>query len=236
VHLLFISCIVLPAAVSAQTAAEIIKKNIAAKGGEEKLRGIQSITRKGVITLVSSKMTFPVTSVRQRPNLLRSETLFQNKKMIDGYDGTTAWAISPMLGGKGEKAVKMPAGDAQALIEEAQFDHPFLRPDDYEITLVGSDSYLGEDVFVLKLSRSKVNFDYYFINSETWLEMKKVSTRVIKGKTIETTSRYKDYKNVNGILVAHRTESRGVQRSQFEITSIVFNKKYSSAYFAMPSN
>src|SRR5262249_20391963 len=82
----------LPAA--AQTADEIIAKNLAARGGADKIRSIKSLNITGRLT--GPGMDAPIKVQLKRPNKFRMDLTVQAEKTItQAYDGNSGWQTNP---------------------------------------------------------------------------------------------------------------------------------------------
>jgi outer membrane lipoprotein-sorting protein len=94
VAVLLVAALARPA--SAQTADEIVAKNIAAKGGLEKLHSVQSMKQTGKLTLQGMETTLVIFG--KRPNMVRQEMVVAGQTNINAFDGTTAWQLMPVMG------------------------------------------------------------------------------------------------------------------------------------------
>ena len=81
-----------------RTVDEIVAKNLAARGGLDKLRGLQTMKMTGTINVQG--MDMPLTVMTKRPNLLFQEMTMQGQRMVSAFDGAKVWAINPMLGSR----------------------------------------------------------------------------------------------------------------------------------------
>ena len=144
-HALLVSTL-LATVVSAQTVDEIVAKNLAAKGGADKLKGIQTMRLTGTIS--ARDMTAPFTISSKRPNLARQETQMQGVSMVRGFDGTTPWM---MMSGQ---VREITGPEAQATREQADFDSPLVdyRAKGNTVELVGPETVDGVKVYHLKVT------------------------------------------------------------------------------------
>ncbi len=113
-------CIALCA--SAQTADELVAKNIEAHGGMDKIKAIKSLRMTGSFDSGGFKAT--VGNESKRPNMLRTTFTVQGMTQIRAYDGTTGWQISP-FGGKKDPEL-LGEDDMRGLVEAADFDGPLV--------------------------------------------------------------------------------------------------------------
>lgn len=219
----------------AQQAEELIRQSIEARGGAARLQRLQSVQRTGTIRIVGTDFSFAFTTINMRPNLVRVESSFEGQAMIEAYDGTTAWSINPLVGSSTPQ--RMPAGDAEVLIEQAAFDHPFLtyRERGVQVDYLGTEFVNAQQTHKLLFKRDRETYDIYFLDATTLLEVRKISHRLIKGSSVETVTDYENYRAVDGLQVPFHVELQGVQHTSIDIESVIFNKKIDPARFAMPA-
>src|SRR5580692_3300251 len=78
------------------TADQIVQKHVEALGGLAKLNAIQSLVVTGKASILGQTEA-PLTIQIKRPNLMRLEIAFQGQKIVQAFDGVTAWTINPMI-------------------------------------------------------------------------------------------------------------------------------------------
>src|SRR5436190_18157002 len=84
------------AAASAQPVDDLIQKNIAARGGLEHLRGINSLRLTG--KLHTDRLQVPLVLQIKRPAMVRGAATLQGMEFVIAYDGQTAWKINAFEG------------------------------------------------------------------------------------------------------------------------------------------
>lgn len=227
---------VLASLASAQTADELIAKNIQAKGGMEKLKAVKSVRATGKIT-GGPGMEFPFVMVNRRPNNTRLEFTFQGMTGVQAYDGKTAWMSMPFMGKKDPEV--MPADESKMIQEQADFDGPLV---DYKekgntVELVGKEQVEGADAFKLKVTLKNGDIRHVYLDAETYLELKMEARRMVRGTEIDGESLYGDYKEVSGMMMAHAMESGAKgspQRQKMTIEKIELNPDLADSLFVMP--
>src|SRR6185436_14687913 len=136
---------------SAQTpsADELVAKNLAARGGEAKLKTVNSIRLTGSVSVQG--MDMPVTVLTKRPNKMKQEMTMQGQKLVQAFDGETVWSVNPMMGSAAPRVVEGSAADA--LKTQSIFDGPLVgykeRGDTLEV--VGPADIEGAKTWKLKL-------------------------------------------------------------------------------------
>jgi outer membrane lipoprotein-sorting protein len=219
----------------AQTADELINKNIQAHGGMEKLKAIKSVKMTGKMSMEGG-LEAPFTFQKKRPDKIRIEFTIQGLTGIQAYDGATAWQLMPFMGSKDPQ--KMPEDDRKDIIEQADFDGPLV---DYKakgnsVEYVGKEDVEGTETHKLKLTLKNGDVRYLFLDPETGLEMK--ATAMIKREGVEATveSFFGDYKEVNGVIFPYAIEQKmaGKPGPQFSVQNVELDVDLADSLFMMP--
>lgn len=228
--------VTLPPIAAAQTLDELIAKNIEAKGGAAKLKAVSSTRATGKM-IGGPGMEFPMVMINKRPNRFRMEFSFQGMTGMQVYDGATAWMSMPFMGKKEPEV--MPAEDAKEFAEQADFDGPLFdyKAKGHTVELLGKEQVEGADAYKLKLTLKGGSVRNIYLDAETFLEIKMESKRTIRGTEIEGESYLSDYKEVDGMMMAHVIEN-GVkgspQRQKIMIEKFEVNPAIADSLFAMP--
>src|SRR6202045_2410689 len=168
-----------PLSVFAQTVDEVIAKNIQAHGGMEKLKAVQTIRTTGKFTQGSFRAEF--LQENKRPDKVREEVVVQGLAQIQAYDGKTGWQISPFGGRKDPEL--MSQDDVKSLQIDADIDGPMVNYQEkgHKAELVGHDSVEGTDCYKVKLSLKNGDVRYYFLDTDSFLELKIETQSNIRG-------------------------------------------------------
>jgi len=223
------------AAASAETADDVIARHVAARGGMEKIKAIQSVDMK--VKANQQGLEFPGRLEWKRPDKLRIEMTIQGKTMVQGYDGKTAWTIMPFLGSPDAQA--MSADDAKDVIEQADMDGPMI---DYKakgntVELLGREDVDGAPADKLKVTMKNGDVTYLYVDAETGLTVKETSKHKQQGSEIEVDSYLTNYKPVNGVLFPFAIENKvqGKSMGQFTIEEVKPNVAIDDQAFVMPA-
>jgi outer membrane lipoprotein-sorting protein len=231
-----LSLLVVAAAAHAQTVDEIIAKNLQAKGGAEKWQSVKTVKMTGKIAAQGQEM--PLTVYAKRPNLNRQEISLPDGKVVQAFDGTTAWVINPMMGGDTPQVV--PGGAADLMKNAADFDGALInyKSKGTTIELVGKEKLADKDVYHLKLTMKSGQVQHYFLDTESGLEVK-TSAEVDTGmgptkQTLDT--EMSNYKQVGGIMLPHtvRQFMNGNKMAEVSVTGVEFNAPVDDSIFTMP--
>ena len=107
------------------TVDELVAKNLQAKGGAAALDAIKTIRFEGRhARSTKARSSSNYTQTKKRPGKVRTDAALQGMTLVQAYDGTRGWKISPFRGRKDPE--KMSADDAKSLIEDAEIDGPLV--------------------------------------------------------------------------------------------------------------
>jgi hypothetical protein len=220
----------------AQTVDEIIAKNIQARGGLENLKAIKTVRMTAKINQGGFRAT--VLQENQRPNKVREEFIIQGMAEIEAYDGKTAWQVSPFEGRKDPNLVS--ADDAKALVESADIDGQLVdyKNKDHRAELVGHDSVEGTDCYKIKLTQANGDVRYFYIDADSFLDLKVETERNIRGTVQYGETLLGDYEKVNGVFYPFAVDSgqKGSQNhTRITVEKVEINVPLEASRFTMPA-
>lgn len=224
----------IPAA--AQTVDEVIAKNIEAHGGLAKLKAVNSLRMTGRIGL-GQGLEAPLILEVQRPKNMRMEITVQGMTVVQAYDGATGWQIVPFTGSTDPQP--MSADELKDAEEQADMDGPLVdyKEKGHKVELEGKENVEGADCFKLKVTKKNGDVQYYFIDSDSHLELKIAGKRVVRGTETEFETSLGDYKEVDGYILAHAISvgAKGSpQRQNIIVEKVEINPAIDGARFKMP--
>jgi len=226
---------VLTLAAHAQTADELVAKNIAARGGMDHILAIHSLKTAG--RMQQGGMTIPVTLETAAPDLLRQSFTIQGMTATTAYDGGIAWQISPFQGKKDPQ--QLGEDDRRSLIEEADFYGPLVNCKEKGNTVeyLGHATVDGDDALLLKVTLKNGDIVNYYLDPDTYLEIRTEKTVFIRGAMRQTVTDLGSYKKVAGVYFPFSMES-GTKgnpfRMQVTVDSMTANVPLDPARFHMP--
>jgi len=220
---------------SAQTVDEIIAKNIQARGGLEKLRAVKSL--RTTVKFSDGSFRAEFRQENKRPEKVREEFIVQGMAQIQAYDGKTGWQISPFQGRKDPDL--MSADDMKSLIVDADLDGPLVdyKEKGHKAELVGHDSVEGTDCYKVKLSMKNSDVRYYYLDTDSFLELKIEIQTTIRSALQESELYFGDYEQVNGVyypFAVEQAQKGSSSRAQFSVEKIEQNVGMDDGLFAMP--
>jgi hypothetical protein len=221
-----------PADAALPAAQTIIDRHVEAAGGRKAFDAVNSVTIKGSLTIPANGMTGTLEVSAARPNKSSVKTNIAGiGEVLEGFDGTTAWSMSPMTG---------PMLATGAELEQKVFDSDFDRamgiPHKYEsIKTAERTTFEGRPVYRVELTRKGGPTDVEFYDVETGLKAGGIIERTNPMGTISMTSAVSDYKKFGDLLqpTVMKQTVTGVQIIT-TFTSIEFNK-VEPAVFELPA-
>jgi hypothetical protein len=220
----------------AQSVDEIIAKNVKAHGGEDKLKSVQTLRTTGTFSQGSLRAEYR--QENKRPARVREEFVLQGMAQVQAYDGKEGWQISPFGGRKDPEL--MSGDDTKSLVVDADIDGPLVdyKAKGHRAELVGHDSMEGTDCYKIKLSMKNGDIRYYYLDADSFLELKIEVQTTIRGALQETEMYYGDYEEVNGVYYPFsvvQMQKGSDSRAQFTVTRVEQNVTMDDAHFSMPS-
>jgi hypothetical protein len=216
------------------SAAEIVDKNIAARGGLQGWRGVQTLSFTGKLGAGGDKRgTLPVPTPTKQPGKLpasqrlaeeaelpfvmemerprkeRLELKFNGQTAVQVYDGTNGWKVRPFL--NRNEVEPYSAAELKAASMQTEIDGPLV---DYaakgtQIELVGTAEVENRNTYELKLSMKNGQSVHVWIDSQTFLEAKiEGQPRELDGRMHAVEIYYRDYRPVNGLQIPFVLETK----------------------------
>lgn len=249
-----------PAGIAKLSAAQIIEKNVAARGGLAAWRAVQGITMTGKIDAggnrdranfpmpedekasglppqrLKDQVQLPFVLELKRPRKSRLEIQFAGQTAIQVYDGTNGWKLRPFL--NRHEVEPFSAEELKAASLQADLDGPLV---DYaakgtKIELDGTENVEGHNTYRLKLTMKNGQEERIWVDAATFLEVKIDGTpRRLDGRFHAVAIYYRDYRPISGLMVPHVLETvvDGVKdHEKIQIESVTLNPKLEDSRFA----
>jgi hypothetical protein len=180
----------------AQTADEIIDKYVAAIGGRENWKKVNTMQMEGNVEVQGLEIPFKMRAVNGKG--VRTDGEFQGNAFIDILTPTQGWSQNPMAG----KATLQPisADELKEKLDELDIQGPFV---DYKekgstVEFLGKDEADGNEYFKIKLTTKNANETTYFFDTKTYLIYKQESVAKQQGQDVTVTIKNLDYQDVEG--------------------------------------
>jgi len=217
---------------------QILEKHHEAVGYEE-LAEVESLVLKGHST--SMGLAFPFTISKKLPEKYRMDMVMQGQKTIEAYDGTSAWAINPLMGGKSApkdikddylKKIKSYAGITSDLYG--------WEENGFKLELVGSETVNKKATYKLKLTRVEGEEVFYYIDQASFLLVKQGLSMKHRQYDILTEQTFDKYQAVDGFnfLLPFETQewANGQRGMKFEVSRVEVNPNLADHLFMKPEN
>jgi outer membrane lipoprotein-sorting protein len=241
------------------TAEQVIEKNVAARGGLQAWRAVQTLSMSGKMDAGGNESpTRPVQGVKtggvqlpkrpaeqaqlpfrlelKRTRKSRMELDFRGQTAVQVYDGTNGWKLRPFL--NRHEVESFTPDEMKAVAMQSDLDGPLM---DYaangtKVELEGTEKVEGNDTYRLKLTFKNGQSQRVWVNAKTFLETKIDGTpRRLDGKYHLVEVYYRDYRAVNGLMMPYVMETKveGVkQTEEIEIEKIAVNPRVEDSRFA----
>ncbi|WP_080779352.1 histidine kinase [Chryseobacterium phocaeense] len=193
--IIYLVLLTLTTSLYAQTAKEIIDKNIELSGGLTNWKLLNSVLLQGKVIL-GIKDEYPIKIYQQRPNLTKTVISIGGKETaIEGFDGTKGYAMN------------YAANKLQVYPEyvSESFDNDFIDWENkgFEAKYLGKEK-VG-DIYCHKVELTKnVNKNLYYFDVKSYMLLKEVKK--------DETLLYSDYKKVGNLAMPFRIESSSTKK------------------------
>lgn len=235
---LLIGSAAFPAA--AQDAQSLVAKNLEARGGAAAVQAIKDVSFNGRILFPGDfELAYKETRARLgQSHGGRLDLSLQGLDVVQSYDGQGAWRINPFQGRKDPE--RMSADDARSLADSFLIEGPLLASlhDGSKVTYLGREDFDGTNAYKLKVAQKDGDEFTYWLDPDTYLEIKVDETRKIRGAQQTTEYELGDYEKIAGVYFPMSVESwsqgQSNQRQRIMIASGNANQSVNPALFAEP--
>ena len=242
------------------TAAEIVDRNIAARGGLTKWRAVQTLSWSGKMDAggnnqryvkipgmppkpaskdPAAQVQLPFVMEMMRPRKSRLEIEFNGQTALQVYDGTQGWKVRPFL--NRHDVEPFTADELKVAADQADLDGELVdhAAKGTKVELEGVEQVEGHDAYKLKLTLKNSQILHEWIDAKSFLEVKLEGTpRRLDGKYHPVSIFMRDYRAVNGLQIPHLIETsvQGVQRTEkIQIEKVVVNPRLDELRFSKPT-
>jgi hypothetical protein len=235
----------LAASAQAQTADELVAKNLAARGGADQIAAIHTLVSHGELRFPGDfKLAYKETRSRlggkANDCAVRVEASLQGLTLIQAYDGTSGWRVNPFEGRK--DAERMGADEARGLADEGSIDGALLaaRAKGSQVDYLGREDIDGTDAYKLRVTQTDGTVFTYWLDPDALLEIKMLERRTIRGAETETETDLADYERVSGVyfpfsITTGPKNSPPSEKEVITIASAEANTPVAPDTFAMPA-
>jgi hypothetical protein len=230
-------------AAAAQTADEIVEKTITALGGRAAHAKINTRMASGDITLSTpvGDIKGTIEIMNARPNKSRTvikadlTSLGVGQLTVDQrFDGKTGYAMDTLQGNRDI------TGNQLDNLRNGAFPNPLLNFKDNgtSATLSGKEKVGDRDAFVIVFEPVAGSAVRQYVDAETYLPLRVVVKTDVPqlGQTVEQTTNFLDYREVDGIKTAFELRSSSsVQNFTIKLSKVEHNAKIDETSFSKPA-
>ena len=230
---------------AAQTVDEIVTKHIAARGGYDRIKAIQTIKITRTVATPFSSVT--VVTYKKRPNLVRFDQTPKGQTVTTprGINADGAWDVVQ------GKVVMRPENVAlEGRETDGDFDGLLVdwKEKGHTVVLDGKETISGSEAHKLKVTTKGGSVRHVFIDTKSFMEtgisgtvlLPAIDPRTKQPRTQESAWTYGDFKPVNGVMFPHSVDE---ERTAGPITTslahftekIEVNVPIEDGFFAPPA-
>lgn len=223
------------------SANQIVEKNVAARGGQDAWRKIQTMIWVGHIESANAPVpNLPFVLEQKRPNKTRFEIKAQNQIALRVYDGTHGWKIRPTSSGKPELQ-PYSSEELSFAVDGQGIDGELM---DYQakgitVALDGIDEVEGHKAYRLNVRLPSGTSHHVWIDAKTFLDIKyDREFRNAQGQSGKLSVFYRNYKTIEGLQIPLMIESGAditKASDKMVIDKMLLNPLLEDAVFAKPN-
>lgn len=227
--------LLLATSLSAQTVDEVVARYIAARGGAERLRTLESLRLVGTLS-AGPGQAGPFRLELKRPGKMRVETTVQGMTFTQATDGQAAWVIAPMVGPGGP--VLLPPEEAAGLQDQADMEGPLVNwaAKGNKVELLGRETRFGGEAFRLRVRLKSGDVRHVYIDRQSFKQVAEEGERPSPRGLVLIETRLSDHRMVDGLLVPFVLEisAGGDERQRLSFETVEVNVALGDARFAVP--
>jgi hypothetical protein len=216
------------------SAAQIVDKNVAARGGLQAWRAVQTLSLQGkmgaggnrraslalpmpygkeVVNALprrpAEEAQLPFLMELRRPRKMRLELQFKGQTAVQVYDGSNGWKFRPFLN---RNDVEPYSKEELKIASQGEdLDGPLV---DYaakgsRVELAGSEKVEGHNTYKIKVVEKSGHTFHIWIDAQTFLEAKvEGQPRRLDGTEHPVEVYYRDFRTVDGLQIPFELETR----------------------------
>jgi len=211
---------------------EILKKFVEATGGKEAYEKIYNRVVTGTFEIPQGGLHASVTTYSARPN--KMYVCVESKEMgkiEKGTNGEVAWDMTTMGGPR-----LLEGQEKEDYLREATFDRFVTWKTVYsKAECTGIDDIDGRQCFKVIMTPKSGNPQTFFFDTKSYLIVKSETTFSLQTGDVLIESYGFDYKEVDGILIAHTSKTFIMGQERIMVTeSIEHNVEFQEDPFILP--
>ena len=229
---------VLACSLNAQTADDVVKQYIDARGGLAKIKSVKTQRVTGSVNF-GPGAEGPFLVEHARPLKLHTELTINGQTLVRSFDGKDkGWIYNPFMPNPSVQA--MSPTDLAAVYDEADFDGPFIdyKAKGNQLEFIDKEEVLGKTSYKIKLTNKSGDVSYFYFDADTHLLLKWEGTRKIGDHEVKWEEVFHDFRDVDGLKFAYVIEAQQPGTDQIQrITAekVEVNVPIDEARFGKPN-
>ncbi|NOT38621.1 MAG: hypothetical protein HOP11_14710 [Saprospiraceae bacterium] len=214
--------------VTAQTADEIIDKNIKALGGLDKIKSIESVIMEGKVNANGMEIPMKFMTLKNKAFKMVIEVMGMKGWMSVNKD--SGWVFMPFGGGQ-TKPEAMTADQVKESVDQMDLEGELVnyKEKGHTVEYLGMDDVEGTECHKLKVVTKAANTHYYLIDPTSFHIVRKVSKQKADGKEYDVQVDFSNYKETeSGFIFPYTIAS---QNGPVEMTKILVNSTIDPSMF-----
>lgn len=230
----FVLAFVLPFIyLQAQTADEIVTKNIDAIGGKEIISKITSQVVESDLSVMGTTLTSTSTLLVGKG--FKNVSNFNGQDIVQCITPTGGWMINPLQGMTDAQALpddQVKAAQSALYIGGDLFDY---KTRGSKVELAGRENVDGVNSYKIKLITKDGKETVYYIDPTTYYVVKRQSTSNINGEDVMAETTFSNHKKTDfGLVMPYTTVSNQGFEITITVNKVEFNKEIDPKIFEMP--
>lgn len=229
-----------PASAVALTAAEVVERNAAARGGVEAWRRVESMVWAGHVERPGwDGRRAPFVLEQKRPGRTRFEVGVNGQRAVRAFDGREGWKL--LASGRGPPEVRAYTPQEVAFARGSPVIEGPLMDEAARgatVTLVGLQDLDGKTTYVLGLRLASGASYRVWVGADDFLELRYDRELVdAQGRPALTSVRFRDYRTVQGLRLPFTIETGGADGKpgdRLVIETVAINPALDDRDFARP--
>lgn len=212
---------------NAQTADEIVDKHIAAIGGKDAWKKINSVKQTGTINVQGNELAVTITVLNGKG--MRQDISLMGMNGYTILTPTEGWNYMPFQGQ--QKPEAMTADDVKENVDQLDAQGELINYKDkgHSIEYLGKDDVDGTDTYKLKLTFKSGKTETIYIDPSSYYIIRVVRTNKANGQETQVITNLSNYEKLpEGIVVP---KSLGLPFGELKITKVEVNPPVNEAVF-----
>jgi outer membrane lipoprotein-sorting protein len=225
---------------AALTADQIVDRYVAACGGVEAWKKIQTMAWTGHVEASGGAVSsVPFLMQFKRPNMTRFEIMVQNNKSARIFNGSAGWKVRTK-GGSGPEVQDYNAQEVDFARDATGLDGPLMdyKAKGIRVAAQGMGDVEGHRAYHLQVTLPSGAIHQVWIDAQTFLELKyEREIRVANNVPRTVSVYYRQYQQVEGLTMPMVIETGNVASNETDkmvIERVALNPQLNDTEFAKP--